>query len=93
MLNAKSFLMGVAVVLLVLVVHRLLNPPQIIPVETVTEVIQQVPELPELPPARSQSQALNNTLTSLDQLSEAYGLTDEQKREIRRIIESAEYTP
>lgn len=93
MLNAKSFLMGVAVALLVLFVHRLLNPPQIVPIEPVAEVIQQVPELPALPPAHSQSQSMNNTFTDLDRLSEAYGLTDEQKREIRRIIESTEYVP
>lgn len=93
MLNAKSFLMGVGVALLLLLVHRVLNPPQTVPVVPESEIIVQVPDLPPEPVARTQRQAMNNRMETLGQLREAYDLSPEQEQEIRRIIESAEYAP
>jgi hypothetical protein len=93
MVNAKSFLMGVGVMLLLVLVHRLLNPPETVPVIPESEIIVQVPDLPPEPVARTQAQAMNNRMSTLGELREAYDLTAEQEREIRRIIESAEYAP
>ena len=89
-MDKKTLLIGIGILILLGLGQRLLlSAPEPAPVAAPV----QLPDLPSDRPARTSTEALDNTLSALDQLSEAYNLTPEQQQEIRRIIESANYAP
>ena len=89
-MNKKNLIMAaLAAVVLLIVGNRLLFSPEPTPAGVEVQML----ELPTDLPARNSQEQLDNTLSALDQLSEAYNLTPEQQAEVRRIIESANNLP